>query len=112
MPHQNKNATEQQTENKLTELLQAGELAVTTQPVFVCGVNRRLNTGNYEHLDIYAGIALPVAGASTEDMEALLKKPVNVMNLLSNGIESNNKVRNSKMATRRVVGSPSDHFHL
>ena len=35
------------------------ELTVTTQPVVVCGVQRKANIGNYENIDIYCAVALP-----------------------------------------------------
>lgn len=37
-------------------------------PTFVCGVNRKINTGNYENIDLYAGITLPV-DADPSDIE-------------------------------------------
>lgn len=35
--------------------------AVSTNPVIICGVNRKVNIGNYESVDIYAGVCLPVS---------------------------------------------------
>lgn len=46
----------------------AADQALTTQekifhvmyPGLVCAVNRKVNTGNYENLDIFVGITVPV----------------------------------------------------
>lgn len=44
-----------------------------TSPVVICGVNRRLNVGNYEHVDIYAGVSIPLVGVLPEDVDTLKK---------------------------------------
>lgn len=47
-------------------------IAVSTNPVVICGVNRKVNIGNFETIDIYAGVALPLkAEVDPEDMESL-----------------------------------------
>lgn len=46
-------------------------IVISTNPVFICGVNRRVNLGNWEHLDIYGGIAIPMPNATLENVEAL-----------------------------------------
>ena len=38
-------------------------------PVFICGVNRRVNTGNYEHIDIYAGLTVPIIGVLPQELD-------------------------------------------
>lgn len=48
-----------------------GELSLTTSPVFICGVNRKVNIGNFENIDVYAAITIPLAGVSFEDKEQL-----------------------------------------
>jgi len=40
-------------------------------PVFICGVNRKVNIGNFENIDIYAGLTLPIPNVSLEDKESL-----------------------------------------
>lgn len=35
-------------------------ISITSRPVVICGVNRKVNIGNYESVDIYAGICLPI----------------------------------------------------
>lgn len=72
MPKINQNATEQNTQNidaKMQEFLP--NVVITTNPVVICGVNRRIGLGNYEHLDIYAGIALPISHEYLADTESL-----------------------------------------
>ena len=61
MPNINENALEQ-TRKPLADAMEAelNRVAVTHIPMFVCGVNRKINTGNYENIDIYAGISIPV----------------------------------------------------
>lgn len=44
-------------------------------PTFVCGVSRRLNTGNFEHVDIYSGIGFPLIGILPNDL-ATFKKAI------------------------------------
>lgn len=46
-------------------------ITITTDPVIIIGVNRRVGLAHYEHIDLYAGVALPVTGVSTENMEEL-----------------------------------------
>lgn len=46
-------------------------IAVTTDPVVIVGVNRKVNIGNYENIDVYTGLALPLPGASVERMDQL-----------------------------------------
>ena len=75
MPGLNKNATDQTNDHMVeheTETLKEVNIHATS-PVFICGVNRRLNTGNFEHVDIYAGISLPLVGILPEDIETLKK---------------------------------------
>lgn len=46
-------------------------IVVTTQPVVICGVNRKVNIGNFETVDVYAGVALPLGSVSIEDQAQL-----------------------------------------
>lgn len=48
-----------------------GNLAVSTKPIMICSVLRRINIGNYEHIDVYAGVALPMDSVDSTDFEAL-----------------------------------------
>jgi hypothetical protein len=52
-------------ETKLTPVV--ASLSVTTQPVVICGVQRKINTGNYENIDVYAAVAMPVTLSDDPD---------------------------------------------
>ena len=71
MPNINENALEQ-TRKPLAEAMEAelGKTAISFTPTFVCGVNRKINTGNYENIDVYAGVTLPI-DADPNDIEDL-----------------------------------------
>jgi len=73
MPKINKSAHEQSSDSPIDNLitLTAGEVSVSTNPVFICGVNRKINIGNFENVDVYAGICLPINNTSLDDKEAL-----------------------------------------
>lgn len=75
MPNLNKNATDHTNDNLVAHAgSTTNEVNIhATSPVFICGVNRRLNTGNYEHVDIYAGVSLPLVGILPEDIDTLKK---------------------------------------
>lgn len=47
------------------------EITVSTNPVFFCGVNRKINIGNFENIDVYAGISIPLTDIDPSDREAL-----------------------------------------
>ena len=46
-------------------------IMMSTNPVFICGVNRKINIGNFENIDVYAGISIPLSGVSFLDKTAL-----------------------------------------
>lgn len=73
LPRLNKNAQEETNDSALEQAVIASlpTISITTSPVWICGVNRRANLGNWEHIDIYGGLALPTPGVSIEDVEAL-----------------------------------------
>lgn len=73
MPKINKTAQEQSTDSPLDQIvgLSTGEIAFSSSPIFICGVNRKVNIGNFENVDIYAGITLPLNNVSLEDKESL-----------------------------------------
>lgn len=74
MPKITQSAQEQSVGAPLVEMVSANpSLSVSTSPVLVCGVNRKVNIGNFENIDIYAGITLPLSSVSLEDKEALSK---------------------------------------
>ena len=51
--------------------LLSNEVALTSSPIVICGVNRKINIGNFENIDVYAGVTIPLHGVSFEDREAL-----------------------------------------
>jgi len=71
----NKNATDLTNDNMVNHEVETLKEVSTlsTSPVFICGVNRRLNVGNFEHVDIYAGVSLPLVGILAEDIDTLKK---------------------------------------
>lgn len=73
MPKISNNALEQNLSSPLAQVVEGAlpSIAISTVPVFICGVNRKINIGNYENIDVYAGIALPIDGVSLDDRENL-----------------------------------------
>jgi hypothetical protein len=69
----NHNGTDEEQGSALANAVEQSlsSIVISSNPIFICGVNRRVNLGNWEHLDIYGGITLPMPGASIEDLEAL-----------------------------------------
>ena len=49
----------------------AQEVTISTNPVFICGVNRKVNIGNFENIDVYAGVTIPLVNIDPSDKEAL-----------------------------------------
>jgi tRNA U54 and U55 pseudouridine synthase Pus10 len=56
MPKISKTAQEQSTDSPIEQVvnLMAQEISISTNPVFICGVNRKINIGNFENIDVYA----------------------------------------------------------
>jgi hypothetical protein len=74
MPKITQNAFEQSTGSPIVEAVSANpSLSISAIPVFVCGVNRKINIGNFENIDIYAGISLPLNNVSLDDKESMAK---------------------------------------
>lgn len=73
MPKISKNAIEQELSSGIENFVEQNisNIVITTSPVFICGVNRKINIGNFENIDVYAGIAIPLEGASVDDKEQL-----------------------------------------
>lgn len=46
-------------------------ISITTKPVVVCGVQRKANIGNFENVDVYCAVVLPVDVADGCDEEEL-----------------------------------------
>lgn len=73
MPKVSKNAFEQSTDSPIEQVvnLMAQEISISTNPVFICGVNRKINIGNFENIDVYAGITIPLTDVDPSDRQAL-----------------------------------------
>lgn len=74
MPKISKSAMEQSIDSPLDQVVtnMASEILSTSHtPIFICGVNRKINIGNYENIDVYAGITLPLSDVSLEDRDKL-----------------------------------------
>jgi hypothetical protein len=73
MPNISKNGKDQTQNSAIEDAVEQtlSTLSVTTVPVFICGVNRKANIGNFENIDIYSGLALPLTGESMENLESL-----------------------------------------
>ncbi len=56
-------------------------LVVSTQPIVICGVQRKANIGNFENTDIYCAVALPANLTEDErfDMDKLNEKLVSLV---------------------------------
>jgi len=74
MPKISQNAFEQSNVPSVAEAVSSSpSVALSSTPVLICGVNRKINIGNFENVDVYAGISLPLNNVSLEDKEALSK---------------------------------------
>lgn len=73
MPKINKSAQEESLGSPIEQAvnLVSGEISVSSTPVLICGVNRKVNIGNFENIDIYAGITVPLNGVDPSDREAM-----------------------------------------
>lgn len=71
IPHDDK-------ERNLSEDIQShlSNITITTKPVFIAGVNRKANVGNFETVDVYAGVALPldVDPSNTEELTKAIEE--------------------------------------
>lgn len=50
-----------------------GELTIATKPVVITGVQRKINIGNYETIDVYCAVSLPQDEIDPADREAIEK---------------------------------------
>jgi hypothetical protein len=61
MPTKNKAITETVMENNGEELQEQSKFVLSNGvPVVQCAVNRRINVGNYEHVDLLIALTVPV----------------------------------------------------
>lgn len=73
MPKITKNAHEETSGLSVDQIVSstAAEISISSSPIFICGVNRKINIGNFENVDIYAGITIPLVGVDPQDRDAL-----------------------------------------
>ena len=65
-----------------TDEILKSELSVTTHPVVVCGVQRKINIGDFETIDVYCSAALPVPVNDVQDFDELEAKLIPAMEKL------------------------------
>lgn len=72
MPKITVSAQEQSTNSPIDQAVSSmsGEISLSSSPIFICGVNRKINIGNFENVDVYAGITIPLENISLSDKEA------------------------------------------
>lgn len=73
MPKISKTAQEQSIDSPIEQVvnLMAQEISISTNPVFICGVNRKINIGNFENIDVYAGVTIPLVNVDPSDRDSL-----------------------------------------
>lgn len=59
MSRQSQNAHEESV-NPLSQAVEANTQALIQAPMLLAGVNRKINTGNYENIDVYCAISVPL----------------------------------------------------
>lgn len=47
--------------------------ASLSMPTFIAGVNRKVNTGNFENVDVFSGITIPILALPQEDEEEFMQ---------------------------------------
>ena len=72
MPKITKNAFEETNGSPIDQAVSnmPGQISLSSSPIFICGVNRKINIGNFENVDVYAGITIPLDGIDPLDREA------------------------------------------
>lgn len=73
MPKITKNAHEETSGSPIDQVVSnmSAEISLSSDPIFICGVNRKINIGNFENVDVYAGITIPLVNVNPLDKEAL-----------------------------------------
>lgn len=73
MPKITKNALEETNGSPIDQVVSnmSAEISLSSDPIFICGVNRKINIGNFENVDVYAGITIPLVNVNPQDKEAL-----------------------------------------
>lgn len=67
-----RNAHEETTGSPIDQVVSnmPAEISLSSTPIFICGVNRKINIGNFENVDVYAGITIPLENVNPLDREA------------------------------------------
>lgn len=68
MPKANPDTPEQSI-NKMETTFLEGVKGIIPYPIMICGVNRKVNTGNFENIDVFSGIGVPIMEFPHEDLE-------------------------------------------
>jgi len=73
MPNQSVDAAEQVEGNFVIQEFERvlPNIVVSGVPILTSGINRKINIGNYENIDVFAAISLPLPETSLEEVEAL-----------------------------------------
>jgi hypothetical protein len=73
MPKITRNAHEETSNSPIDQVVSSltGEISLSSDPIFICGVNRKINIGNFENVDVYAGITIPLPNINPQDKDAL-----------------------------------------
>jgi hypothetical protein len=70
MPKTNRTHLED-SENLMEKHATSTQTELAVQPMVICGVNRKANIGNFETIDVYCGVSVPVSRDALESDEAL-----------------------------------------
>lgn len=54
----------------LPQAVEASTQTLIQMPMLLAGVNRKINTGNYENIDVYCAVSIPINLIPNGDMEA------------------------------------------
>lgn len=69
MPKINPDTVEQAV-NKQEVTYVEGMKGIIPYPIMICGVNRKINTGNFENIDVFSGVGVPIMEFPADDLEA------------------------------------------
>lgn len=59
--------TADQSKNRLEELAAEAIKGIMPYPVVISGVSRKVNIGNFENIDVYSGIVMPIMALPWQD---------------------------------------------
>ena len=74
MPKISKTAQEETIDSPISEIIETTiKVNDNGVPIAHCGVNRKINTGNFENIDVYFGVSFQVKERTQEEAESLAK---------------------------------------